>query len=251
MLFDNHFGEKLGLLEWLPKAAAAAGFTLVASANTTGAAAGPYTTGAINTTGANLLVVVVSQYGNIAEGTLSDSKGNTWTGLTLKTGPGTVALSRIHYCVPSSVGSGHTFTYSSASNMFGEIAVMAWSGAAASPFDVENGGSTGSGTSLQPGSVTPSLNGSLLVAGVSITDGSSSYSIGSGFTVIANVPFSASVNEGLLAAYLVQGTAAAINPTFSWTGSAEAAATIAVFKPAGASHAGEIFGFPFGITKAS
>src|SRR5262245_23838933 len=27
MLFDNHFGEKLGLLEWLPKAAAAGGVT--------------------------------------------------------------------------------------------------------------------------------------------------------------------------------------------------------------------------------
>ena len=40
------------------------------------------------------------------------------------------------------------------------------------------------------------------------------------------------VNYGLMMAYLIQTTAAAANPTGSWTGSANAAAVIGSFKPA-------------------
>jgi hypothetical protein len=172
-------------------------------------------------------VVAVSYYGGGSPPTLSDSKGNTWTGLTLKTTGN--AGSRIFYCAPTSVGSGHTFTVNS-SNAFA-FGVQAWSGANASPFDIENGATASGVTSIQSGSVTPTNANSLIVAAGSPTDNTSLYGVDSGFTATATVPFVGGTNEGLLMAYLKQNAAAAVNPTFSWTTSAAAAATIAVFKP--------------------
>src|SRR4051812_5534959 len=54
---------------------------LVAHAGAGGASSGS-TTSAINPTGANLIVVAVASYTVNAAPTLTDSKGNTWTGLT-------------------------------------------------------------------------------------------------------------------------------------------------------------------------
>jgi hypothetical protein len=204
------------------------GLTLVAHG--IGNSADNPTTGAIDTTGANLLVVSVSQYNGTGAGTLSDSKSNTWTPLTAKVGP-SEAYNRLFYCASPVVGSGHTFT-SNSTGLFGAIAVQAWSGANASPFDVQNGATAGSGLTIQPGSVTPSQNNSLIIASVDPAGNAmSAYLIDNGFTITDSVNSGPGV-EGLAMAYLLQSTAAAMNPNWSWTGSSnDIAATIAVFKP--------------------
>jgi hypothetical protein len=215
-----------------PFVAAPSGFTLISNGASTGAQASPRTTGAIDTTGANLLVVAASQFGSVTIGTVTDSKGNTWTPLTAQN-QGTTYIN-IFYCVPSSVGSGHTFTWSNGADVYGAVAVQAWSGAHASPFDTENGATTSTLASLATGSITPAQNNSLVIAALCAGDLlSTPFTINGGFTETAEVASVPSTVEGLSMAYLVQTTAAAANPTFSWVGGAErASVTIAAFKPA-------------------
>jgi hypothetical protein len=40
------------------------------------------TTGALDTTGANLIVIAVSDYSGVGASTVSDSKGNSWTNVS-------------------------------------------------------------------------------------------------------------------------------------------------------------------------
>jgi hypothetical protein len=87
---------------------------------------------------------------------------------------------------------------------------------------VQNGATTAGATSLQTGSVTPSVGGSLLISGSMIGNSIS------GFT--ATVTAVGGTYPGAIA-YLKQGTAAAINPAWSFGGSSEGGAVIASFKP--------------------
>ena len=80
--------------------------TLVAEATVAGASGG--TTAAVNTTGANFIVLVTAQSGTT---TVSDNKGNTYTPLTLYTVSGG-GSGQLYYCTPATVGAGHTFTIS-------------------------------------------------------------------------------------------------------------------------------------------
>src|SRR5215471_5785447 len=135
------------------------------------------TTGSINTTGADLIVVNV--VGADVSLSLSDSKGNTYTPLTAQSRNS--LISQLFYVQAPTVGSGHTFTVS-ASSIFAAIQVTAWSGSAASPFDVETGATGVSITSLQTGSLTPGQDNELLVTGL-LFDHSNTVSIDLGFTI--------------------------------------------------------------------
>lgn len=202
------------------------GIQYVASTSQAGTANGA-TTSAIDTTGANLIVVAVSWFNNAAT-TVSDNQGNTWTALTVRSVASNVT-SRLYYCASPTTNASHTFSVSGTS-IFPTIAVVAVSGAAASPFDLENGATSSvDATSVQPGSITPSEDGCLVVTGVS-TNGTS-HSIDSGYTTQAQ-NYQASVRMGGGLAFLIQSTAAATNPTWSWTTASDRAATIASFKPA-------------------
>jgi len=169
------------------------------------------TTSGANTTGATLIVASVTNFSASAPTTPTDSKGNTWTPLTDRVS-GTTLHNRLFYTVPTSVGSGHTFTDTDTGDFPG-MTVLAFSGtAASSPFDVQNGGTTTSGTTLASGSITPSLNNdSSFATPIGINEGTTGG------------------NEGNYMSYLIQNPAAAVNPT--WTCTAPRAASIASFKP--------------------
>jgi hypothetical protein len=195
-------------------------------------AGGPgFTTSSLDTTGANLIVVLVSDY-LPSSTTLSDSRSNTWTPLTAKNGSSQSRL-QLYYCYAPTTDAAHTFTVSNSGGSYPAISVLALSGAANSPFDVENGGSTGSASSLQPGSVTPSVDNEIVITGLGgVTQGT--MSINSGFTISDQFAYNGSAFGSSLA-YLVQTTATAENPTWSWNGGAnEATAVIATFKSSGA-----------------
>lgn len=191
------------------------------------------TSSAIDTTGANFLILCASTYAGGSFSTPSDSKGNTWTPLTRQNNGGASAC-QFFYVENPTVGTGHTFTYSAASS-FPTFTVAAFSGVkAASAFDVENGAFSGSNiTSFQPGSVTPSQASELIVTGICV-DGSGldSASINSSFTIIDSIAALSGSYVGGGLAYLVQGAAAAVNPTWSWTTTQAPAAVIATFKQA-------------------
>lgn len=192
------------------------------------------TTSALDTTGADLIVVQsFAGYANSTPPVITDSKGNTWTKLTPQNDAVPCCMV-FYYCSNPTVGAGHTFTGTCTGNQNQNIAVQAWSGSAASPFDVQNGlangGYVGSST-IQAGSITPSVNGELIVAGCGSYnyDQSGSATINDGFTVVGSDYTGASGN-----AYFVQTTAAAINPTWTWHDFYIGIAVIASFKAAAA-----------------
>ena len=188
------------------------------------------TTDAINTTDADLLIVIVHAWQPTPAP--SDNKGNSFTRLT-NYRSGNFGSVEISYSKPTTVGSGHTFTAIN-NNSFLAITAMAFSGSkATSPFDVENGNATTSTvTSRQPGSITPSENNELIISGIAWNGtGGGSPSIDSGMTIAQSLQGS-SGQMGGAGAYLFQSVAAAINPTWSWTPASEVGVAIASFKGA-------------------
>jgi len=185
------------------------------------------TTGSADTSGATLLVVVVSTYGT--GGTLTDSNSNTWNALTRRGSAGDAGC-QIYYAVNPTVGSGHTFTYSSTAK-YPSVAAMAFSGAdTSSPFDVQNGANNTTMTTLATGSVTPSEDNELIIAGYGGYSGAVS-SIDSGMTIANSVAYSAN-HLAAGSAYKIQTTATAINATWTIGSASINAAAIATFKAA-------------------
>lgn len=189
------------------------------------------TTDAIDTSGSNLIVIGVGWYGGTtANVTVSDSKSNTWSGLTAAVHAANIR-SRLFYSFTPTVGSGHTFT-SSGSSTFAPVFVLALSGSVASPFDQENGATSSGGGNNQPGSVTPSEDNELLVTANACLEDIADMVINSGFTSIGWFDdVATSVGVGM--AYKIQTSAGAENPTWSWTNNADSAGVIATFKAAG------------------
>ncbi len=189
------------------------------------------TTGSIDTTGADFLVVYVYQV-HSGTTTVSDSKGNTWTGLTAISGANN-GRSRIFYCTPTSVGSGHTFTVSNVSALIGGLAAMAFSGVAqSSPFDAENGGNSAGSASVSTGSVSPANADSLFVFGAGAHGPDTINGVSQG-TIASNQIGVAAVNYGGGVAYLIQSGQSAVDITFSMNNSNTGlSAVIAAFKPA-------------------
>lgn len=193
-------------------------------ANTAGYTNGTsHTSSNIDTTGAKFIAVVVTNYNN-ATASISDSKGNTWQALTLRSSAGPYHQ-RIFYCINPTVGSGHNFTSTSSATTWNLVHVLAFSDAIDS-FAAENGGAPSNGASLQPGSVSPASK-SLIVSAVMGTGTSDTISIDSGFTITNQ---QTSSFEKTAAAYKIQSAVAAENPTWSTTGTfTSPVTTIAAF----------------------
>lgn len=187
------------------------------------------TSGSLDTSGAELLIGSLSQASGVADAAFSDSKSNSWNNLTVQTE--SPIKGRLVWSVPTSVGSGHTFTASQASST-PSIAVEAWAYSHASPFDQQNGAHTASGTTLATGSITPTRDNALVVAGLACRAGSGTVdSISGGFT-IHNTTLAGASNETVSIATLVQTSIAAANPTWTVSGSGSVkAAFIASFLP--------------------
>jgi hypothetical protein len=186
------------------------------------------TTGTIDTTGANLIVLGVS-YNTGQTPVISDNKGNTYTALTAQA-VSSNGTSRIYYCVSPAVGSGHTFSNTGAAN-YCSLCVGAFSGAkVAVPFDRQNGATNSSATTLATGAVMPNDNNELVVTHFMFSI-SATASIDGGFNISDQTNFGASNNYGGAMAYLIQTTATSANPTWTQNGSATGlAATIATFR---------------------
>lgn len=183
--------------------------------------------GVLNTTGADLLVVVENYYVVGGPGVLTDSKSNSWTKLTQRDGVEIGCV--IWYAKNASVGSGHTFTITG-SGVYAALEILAASGTHLSaPFDQQNGIATDSAlTTLQIGSVTPSTDGQLLVMGLSLSQATPGSSIDIG--TLQDETSGLSTYTGASATQ-IQTTATARNPT--WThASSRASAAIATFKAA-------------------
>lgn len=173
-------------------------------------------TPAANTTGATLLVVSCS-WDPIATSTIiaSDSKGNTWIPLTAYAASDGYAKVQLFYTVLPIVGTGHTFACSG-TNTYPVIGFTSVTGGTAY-FDAEVGAIDGSGTSLQPGSLTPSADGAFLVSAIAVQAITPTLS-GSGYVPLFSTSHIFGQTNGGAIASAQQTTATAANPTWVWTG---------------------------------
>lgn len=208
--------------------APAEGFTLVTSGYKASANNTDVTTDAVDTTGAGIITVSAVWFSSGGTGTLTDSKGNNWTNVVHSEAgsPNTCIIFRSQNS--PTVGSGHTFTLSGgASLIYPAIAFAAFTGTAVS-VDATNGFGANV-SSIQPGSVTPSQDDCLIVTSIGFYN-NNGMSINSGFsTPIESARVASAVGNAL--SYLIQGTAGAVNPTWSWAGGDNQASTaIAVFR---------------------
>ena len=196
------------------------------------------TSGAIDSTGANLLVSGLGSSWNTKP--FFDSKSNTWS--QVRSELENFDFDRqasIAWSTPTSVGSGHTGSHGQAlSSNYQAIVFAAFSGAAASsPEDQTADDYISSTESIQAGSITPTEANELIIA-VLCSRSDVEVSIDSGFTIIAQIPASESPQYRAVAmAYKIQTSAEAVNPTWSWTGAHAAVAIIHSFK-AGAGGGG-------------
>jgi len=189
----------------------------------------PLTSGSINTTGASLLIAYSGVYIGTSNPAFSDSKSNTWTGLT---NIADSQNSRLWYAYNATVGSGHTFTISGDSDLFNQaFCVIALSGALTSnPFDIQNTNSNSLQSTIAPGSITPSQDNEIIVTGFASGAQNTTPAIGSSFTLADSTIGSGHGVIGI--AYLTQMSSSAVNPTWTGEPANNNQASIASFKAA-------------------
>jgi hypothetical protein len=201
----------------------------------TGGTANTVTSGSINTTGANLLIVSVSWYpaggADVTTVELSDSKGNTWTQLNLAGTIGvTFTANRLFYCYSGTVGTGHTFTVTETGS-YPAIAVMAFSNAASSPLDQQSQAETPLVTTVQPGSITATQADAILVTSCAWDVDTTTASVNLSFTGTVSVAATSGNHVGGGLAYRIDTSATATNPTWTKTGGISSmSASVASFK---------------------
>ena len=186
-------------------------------------------TSAQDTTGANLLVMNTS--GFMAGLTISDNKGNTWTGLTAY---GTNAMAKLWYVLNPIVGTGHIFSFAG-SGVYVAMQVLAFSGVGAFHQQTGFGGGI-SATGESPGAITPPVANTLFVTSYEKENHSGGvYTVGGGFIGMEQYVFSSGSNFGGAIGY--KTSSATENPF--WTNTVTVAgrdgAAMATFTPGGSS----------------
>lgn len=205
-----------------------------------------YTTAAIDTTGASLLVLALAYWSFPAPPTFFDSYANVWVRRldADDSGDGIQGQLDCYDCANPICGPGHTFTVVTGPATYPAISVSAWSGTRiTAPFNTSSFSVVGQ-ANPQAGSVTPSNNDSLILAFLVDSQALTTFSIDSSFTIFGSVPHVFGQTYGLEAAYLIQGAKAAVNP--AWTpspgGTANAPVAILVHKEGGATAGPYILG---------
>jgi hypothetical protein len=206
-------------------------FALVA--NTSRATSG--TSAGITTTGANLLVAALAwTTATIGEPAVSDSNSNVWFPIAFTTAQQTSSIG-LYAAFNPTVGASHTFTItgSTTSGCF-----AAFSGCATRfATNINTRATTGGATSLAPGSLTPPVDNCLIVSALS-NRVNTTYSVSGSLSITDQINFTSGVQVGVALAYLIQTSAAASNPSWSWSGSGVAGAIQCYFQTPPASGGG-------------
>lgn len=208
------------------------GINIVATAKTGANDLSNNTTPAVNTTGATCFVAFLEGVsGAVLSSNLSDSAGNSgWVDCGagfVATGSGSGKYVAAYYLKNPTTSASHTFTVST-SFQVPRFVVYAISGEAASPIGAFGSKAVSGTTSMTMNSLTPAVDNSLLLWGVTLDNVANVGSYDSSF-VSDNATGSI---IGANAAHYQQGTKAAVAPTASWTGSDGAGAIIVAISPA-------------------
>lgn len=191
----------------------------------------------LNTTGADLIVVVTDGNGSFAG---SDSLGNEYT--QTNDGNALVSTARVgislYYCQNPTVGANCVFT---GINVNSPISVQAWSGSLSTgSFDVFSNTvitSAVNATAVTTSSLAPSGIDELCIVYYAIDDptdtGTPAYSINDGFTITSQVVERPGIYFGGVMGYKVQPDASAASPTLTRSNPASIGdiGALAFFKP--------------------
>lgn len=132
---------------------------------------------------------------------------------------------------------GHTITITG-SGIFSSIVRYSFSGGDPSPLDASpTNNLTPSGTSVQPGAQTPSVDNCLILLGGALNSDNVGESINGGFSSPDSASNVGGAAYGIVGSYLIQTIAASANPTLSWTNAQGMAVSMAVFKSGAAAVA--------------
>ena len=190
------------------------------------------TTTGIDTTGCNFLAVIGAF--NNATPTFSDSKSNTWSTAGTHHDATNSVLLQLWYCAAPTVGSGHTFQLTTDVTAWPCLAVAGYSGVNATPSDgsetFDSGYDGTPRTSAQAGTVTPSVDGDVVIAGLACFFNAVSPAIDGVYTLRQHADGGG--NQLAAIADSIQTTATATNPTWSWTTSVIGFPVLHAFKAA-------------------
>lgn len=189
------------------------------------------TTPAIDTTGCDFFWAGME--GEIAGSTptISDSKGNTWHSLTLCSSGVGFTGAIIFWCVPTSVGTGHTFTFvppQNAGSFPGCFIAGAHGVDQSSPLDHDAGNP---GFSASSNTWTPGVAGCLVVGHIANFTGNVT-AVTSPLTLDVHQPLTGGTNYDGAIAHVIQTTAVSVTATFTGTLSGRQTVAAASFKPA-------------------
>jgi hypothetical protein len=185
--------------------------------------AGGGTSGAINTTGANLIVIFNEGTGFV---TVSDSQSNTYTA---GNDPSGTPRAYFKYKISPTTNASHTFTISGTSSMI----IVALALSTGTPvFDTQTAGASGTsggfpnGGTVQAGSITPENVSDIMLSGI-IFDTAAAFTgvtVNSSYVIANSVHSSEPAN--LRFAYKIKSDLTAENPT--WTNGTGAGADYAI-----------------------
>lgn len=207
-------------------ALAAAGATPTASAasaifltSAQGASSNGTTTSAtLDTTGAGALFAWVASQAGAPVPDIVDSKGNQWTRWGSSASSTNVVLTFWYCGSPTSVGTGHVISVPNWGTITPALHVQAFACAPIIKLDVSSSaGNSALISSQAPGSITPTGDNAIIVTGLACGS-TNPTSINAGFTLDQSTTLVGSQHYGLGSAHLIQGTAAASNPTWSANG---------------------------------
>jgi hypothetical protein len=200
------------------------GATLVAHTAKGSANGNTVTTDAIDTTGADMIVLAMSEYSSGEP--ISDSYGNTWTTMGAL-GFGFFGTIAFFYCLAPTAGAGHTFSCLPVpTGKQPALAVSAWSSIVA----LMDHGNTASatGTSADTDPLTPTAVGQLLVSAL-VIENADTVSAGA-WTILDQIPASASFHPSIALAWNLSPSLSAMHASWTWANnSANHSAIIARF----------------------
>lgn len=172
----------------------------------------PFTTSALDTRGATAIVVVAADNGGTS--TITDSVGNSYGSPALAPTPAGGVGVQIWVIGAPTVNAAHTWTLGGAT--FGaSIGVVVLSGTALSSLvDQSNSASSTGTTTVQAGSITPTSDNQIVMAGFVSAD--TYASVDAPFTPADGSVNASGNHEGIAVSFEIQTTATARNPTWTW-----------------------------------
>jgi hypothetical protein len=179
-----------------------------------------------NTTGGNLMVIVATAVSATGPAPTLSPSACTLNGLIVQEDSSN--SERIWYCYGFTPSASQTVQITGGT-YYPALTVYIFGGTVGSTVD-KQAGANGNATSCQPASITPSNNGEVIVSGFTVAAAISGLSVSGGMSTPTLVPYTSGTNLGNSAAYLIQTTAAAIQPQWSWSPAEFSACTTAAWQ---------------------